>query len=94
MTIISTVNTKLALKPNTGQLIIILVLKTLIDKYIKNKGKLYTCFVDFAKCFDTIWQDGLFYKLLKYNIGGLFYTVLKDMYNKSMCSVKVAGGKT
>lgn len=71
----------------------ILVLKTLIDKYLKQKGKLYTCFVDFAQCFDTVWRDGLFYKLLKYNIGGLFYKVLRNMYTDSFCSVKVTGGK-
>ena len=26
--------------------------------------------VDFKKAFDSIWHQGLLYKLLKYNIGG------------------------
>ena len=45
----------------------IFALKTLIDDHIgnKNKGKLYACFVDFKKAFDSIWHNGLFYKLLQ-----------------------------
>ena len=43
-----------------------LVLKTLIDEYITNKkGGLYFCFVDFRKAYDSVWREGLFYKLLK-----------------------------
>ncbi len=72
----------------------ILVLKTLIDSYIKQGKKLYTCFIDFAQCFDTVWRDGLFYKLLKYNIGGSFYGILRSMYQNNVCSVKVSGGRT
>ena len=36
------------------------ILKTLINKYLhKNKKKLYLCFVDFQKAFDSVWRDGL-----------------------------------
>ena len=44
----------------------IFTLRTLIDKYVKQvlRGKLYTCFIDFRKAFDSIWHDGLLYKLL------------------------------
>ena len=50
-------------------------LRTLIDQHVTHSpiGKLYTCFVDFIKAFDSIWYQGLLYKLLKYNIGGTFY---------------------
>ena len=47
-------------------------LTTLIDKYVThiNKGKLFCCFIDFQKAFDSIWHDGLLHKLLNKNIGG------------------------
>ena len=36
------------------------VLKSLINKYInKSGGRLYTCFVDFRKAFDTVIHTGL-----------------------------------
>ena len=49
----------------------ILTLKTLHDKYVKQseKEKIYACFVDFRKAFDSVWQQGLFYQLIKNNIG-------------------------
>ena len=65
-------------------------LRTLIDKYVTNanKGKLFCCFVDFQKAFDSIWHDGLLHKLLYKNIGGQFYHLISDMYSKTKCAVK------
>jgi hypothetical protein len=63
------------------------VLKSLIDKYINKKGgKLFACFVDFRRAFDTVIHEGIKYKLLKSGIGGNFYSIIKDMYSKNdMC---------
>jgi hypothetical protein len=59
----------------------ILTLKTLHDKYVNqhNNGKIYACFVDFKKAFDSVWHDGLFLKLLENKIGGQFYELIKNM---------------
>ena len=56
-------------------------LRTLIDKHVTHttNGKLNTCFVAFKKAFDSIWHDGLLYKLLKYNTGGKFYDLIKSL---------------
>ena len=54
-----------------------------------NKGKLFCCFVDFQKAFDSIWHDGLLHKLLYNNIGGQFYHLISDMYSKTKCAVKM-----
>ena len=52
------------------------VLKSLIDKYINSKGeKLYSCFVDFHKAFDTVIHPGLKVKLRELNINGKFYDI-------------------
>ena len=41
----------------------VLTLKTLIDKYLNRNQKLYICFVDFRKAYDSIWCKYLFQKL-------------------------------
>ena len=50
--------------------------------------KLYTCFVDFKKAFDSIWHQGLLYKLLKYNIGDAFHRIISRMHSHSVCCEK------
>jgi hypothetical protein len=52
----------------------IFVLKTIIDKHINQKNeKIYACFADFKKAFDSVWHEGLFLKLLDNKIDGHFY---------------------
>ena len=74
----------------------VFTLKNIVDNEVtfKNKGKLYTCFVDFRKAFDSVWHVGLLEKLLRNDIGGKFYSIIKDMYSKTQCSVKIGQNKT
>ena len=57
------------------------VLKTLYLKYTQQGSKkLYSCFADFRKAFDTFRHEELFYKLRVNGISDLFYNVIKNMY--------------
>ena len=70
----------------------IFVLKTLIDKYTqKDARQLFTCFINLRKAFDTVWHDGLLYKLRKIGISDLFYNTIKQMYSHTELSVKGDG---
>ncbi len=47
----------------------IYTLHTLIDKQInQNKTKIFSCFIDFKKAFDSIWHEGLFLQLIQCGI--------------------------
>ena len=71
------------------------ILKTLIDKYCsKAGGKLYACFVDFRKAFDSVIHDGLKYKLLQLGIGTKFYNIIKSMYTNSQSCLRLGNGLT
>lgn len=68
----------------------IFVLKTIVDKYVsnsKNGSKLFACFIDLKKAFDTVWHDALFLKLQKAGICGKIYHILKSMY--SFCHSRI-----
>ena len=67
----------------------IFVLRTIIDKYTKQGGKLYACFVDFKKAFDTVIHAGIRFKLLMNNINGKFYKIIKSMYERNEVCIKV-----
>ena len=55
--------------------------------------KVYLCFVDFRKAFDSVLHDGLLYKLLQYNVGGKFLSLIKSLYANSTCSVRLGSKK-
>ena len=74
----------------------ILTLKTIHDKYVNQQknGKIYACFVDFRKAFDSVWHEGLFLKLLKNKIGGRFYDLIKSLYSNTQCAIKCSDHRT
>ena len=70
----------------------ILTLSTCVEKYVKqSKGKLYCCFVDYSKAFDTVCREALLYKLWKMGIKNRFFNCLEHMYNNSSAKVKLLG---
>lgn len=72
----------------------ILVVKTIIDSFRAKRKPLYICFVDLRKAFDTVWRDGLIYKLIKYKISSKFINIIKSMYSNVQASVKTGDGLT
>ena len=65
------------------------VLKTLIDSYKAQGKKLYACFVDFQKAFDSVWRLGLIYKLIKYGMNLDMIKLIRNMYDKTSQSLKI-----
>ena len=67
----------------------IMTLKTTIDKYTKNNTKLFGCFVDFRKAFDSVAREALLYKIAKLGIGGNIFKTLKHMYDNTSTRIKL-----
>jgi len=67
----------------------VFTLKTVINKSRSENNKLYLCFVDFRKAYDTVWRKGFFYKLLKQGVGNKFVKVIMSMYKTPKLSVSV-----
>ncbi len=68
----------------------ILTLSTCVSKYVTtNKKRLYACFVDYAKAFDTVCREALLYKLWKLGIQGRFFICLEHMYSHSSAKIKL-----
>ena len=80
-------NTQIGFKKGSRTVDHMFILTTPIDKYVKKlKSPLYVCFVNFKKAYDSVWRQALLYKLLRLNINGLFFNILKSMYgNNEMC---------
>ncbi len=71
----------------------IFILRTLIDKALKEKRKLYLCFVDFKTAFPSVWRAGLFFKLEGMGISGKFLVLLKSMYASTDTFIKLPNNR-
>ena len=68
----------------------LITLYSLIQQYCHQNGqKLFSCFVDFKKAFDSIPRDLLFEKLLQLGVNGKFFNAIKTMYTNDNCCVRV-----
>ena len=59
----------------------IFVIQILAEICKKRNRKLFCCFIDFQKAFDSVWRAGLWCKLTCYNINGKMLNIIKNMYN-------------
>ncbi len=68
----------------------IFVLKCILEEAKINKKPIYGCFVDLKKAFDTVWRNGLLYKLLsQYDVSTKFVKIIQNLYKDLSGQVKV-----
>ena len=73
----------------------LLTLKNVVKKYVTmGKGKLYACFVDFKKAYDSVWHEGLFCKMRRNKLQGKLLDLIMDIYKKTKCAVRMGGSCT
>ena len=68
---------------NGGTTVHSFLVKNLIDKYCSSRGRLYACFIDFHKAFDSDVHIGLKLKLLHCNVGSKFYKIINNLYKRN-----------
>ena len=66
----------------------VFVLHSVIQNVLSEKGRLYCAFVDLKKAFDSVYLNGLWYKLYKIGINGKMLKIIKDMYNQVKACVR------
>ena len=72
-----------------------IILHNLINEYCRKRNtKIYGCFVDFSKAFDSIPRDKMFQKLLDIGVTGKFYDIIKYIYEGDQVCIKLNNLKT
>ena len=69
-----------------------IIINNLINKTCHKYGrKLFSCFVDFKKAFDSVPRDLLLNKLLRQGITGKFFNIIRGIYTGDRACVKMGG---
>ena len=66
----------------------IFLLQSLIQKVLYQKERPYCAFVDLQKAFDSVYLNGLWYKLYEQGIDDTLLRVIRDMYDKVKSCVR------
>ena len=72
----------------------IFVLKCIVESLKQKRRKLYACFIDLKKAFDTVWREAVLYKLLQIGCSDKFTRIIQSMYNNLQCAVKCENLRT
>ncbi len=69
----------------------VFTLKAILDIALFHKKRLFCAYIDFQKAFDTIWRAGLWSKLLKCNINGKLFNVVRNLYQNVKSCITLNG---
>ena len=67
----------------------ILTLRLIVEKAKRHGKKIYNCFIDFQKAFDTIKQKVIWATLRSYGIEEKMVTLLQSIYEKAQSAVRI-----
>ncbi|MCG8110258.1 MAG: reverse transcriptase family protein, partial [Candidatus Thiodiazotropha taylori] len=68
------------------------IINSLVEMFKAKHNKLFCTFIDFKQAFDTVWRDGLWYKLKRYNINGKCHNLIQNLYNNIKSRIYTSDG--
>ena len=70
------------------------ILSEMVTHSIENRSRVIVTYFDTRKAFDTLWIEGLFYKLYNHGITGKLWRILRNTYKGCIANVRVCGSYT
>ena len=69
-------------------------LNEIVQGRLREDKKTYALFLDIQKAYDSVWHDGLWYKLWDMGVKGRMWRVIKKMYESFKSAVLLEGEKS
>ena len=79
---------------NRGCMDNVYTLNEIVQGRLREDKKAFAFFLDIQKAYDTVWHDGLWYKLWDMGVKGRMWRVIKKMYMSSRSAVLSEGEKS
>ena len=68
-----------------------LLLQETVSDALDTRRNVFVSYFDVSKAFDTVWTNGLFYKMYKMGIRGKMWRLMYRAYQGFMCKVRIEG---
>ena len=65
------------------------LLQETVSSALENNRNVFVAYFDVSKAFDTVWTDGMFYKLYQMGIRGRLWRLLYRSYKGFLCRVRI-----
>ena len=65
----------------------IFTIQSIVKKYLTKNKKVYACYVDLKKAYDSVWREGLLHKLRKNGIDKKTVNIIDSMYKNTYTSI-------
>jgi hypothetical protein len=72
----------------------IFLIRQLMDRYREQKKDLHMIFIDLKKAYDKVHRNVMWWALQKYKVSSKYITLIKDMYDNVVTSVRTSDGDT
>ena len=69
-------------------------LNEIVQGRLREDKKTYVFLLDIQKAYDSVWHDGLWYKLWDMGVRRMMWRVIKKMYESSKSAVLLEGEKS
>ena len=76
---------------NRGCMDNVYTLNEIVQGRLREEKKTFAFFLDIQKAYDTVWHDGLWYKLWDMGVKGRMWRVIKKMYESSRSVILLEG---
>ena len=74
------------IKNGTGSIEASFLINEAINHFVERGSKVFACFLDVRKAFDTVWIDGRFFKLFsELKVQGKILSIVKTLYSNAQC---------
>jgi hypothetical protein len=80
--------------PGRSTMETIFLISQLMERYREQKKDLHMVFIDLEKAYDKVPRNIMWWVLQKHNVSTKYITLIKDMYDNIVTSVRTSDGDT
>jgi hypothetical protein len=72
----------------------IFLIKQLVERCREQKKDMHMIFIDLEEAYDKVSRNVMWWALQKHKVSSKYITLIKDMYDNVVTSVRTSGGDT